>query len=72
MTTGTFLNFNVVISMKLLKILLFTSILFGQTYVEGDVVGEFGADICFNGDGYWSYQAQGLGKVTFIASFATW
>tara|TARA_B100000242_G_scaffold24739_1_gene15051 strand:+ start:515 stop:637 length:123 start_codon:yes stop_codon:yes gene_type:complete len=40
--------------------------------VEGDVVGEFGADICYNGDSYWSYQDQGLGKVTFLALFATW
>ena len=43
-----------------------------QTYVEGDIVGEFGADICQNGDGYWSYQEQGFGKVTFLALFATW
>ena len=49
-----------------------TSSLKGQTYTEGDVVGDFGADICFNGDGYWSYQEQGVNKVTFIASFATW
>ena len=57
---------------KIFSPVLFFGLTFGQTYVEGDVVGEFGADICFNGDGYWSYQAQGLGKVTFIASFATW
>tara|TARA_Y100000114_G_scaffold150516_1_gene166123 strand:- start:1162 stop:1392 length:231 start_codon:yes stop_codon:yes gene_type:complete len=44
----------------------------GQTYVEGDVVSDFGADICYNGEGYWSYLESGLGKVTFIASFATW
>ena len=51
---------------------LFFSILTVQTYVEGDIVGEFGADICQNGDGYWSYQERGLGKVTFLALFATW
>ena len=51
---------------------LFFGILTAQTYVEGDIVGEFGADICQNGDGYWSYQEQGLGKVTFLALFATW
>jgi len=58
--------------MKLIKITLFIGLLFGQTYTEGDIVGEFGADICYNGDGYWSYQNEGFGKVTFIASFATW
>ena len=51
---------------------LFFCILTAQTYVEGDIVGEFGADICQNGDGYWSYQEQGFGKVTFLALFATW
>ncbi len=51
---------------------LFFSIVTAQTYVEGDIVGEFGANICQNGDGYWSYQDQGLGKVTFLALFATW
>jgi hypothetical protein len=52
--------------------LLFTSLLIGQTYTEGDVVSDFGADICYNGEGYWSYAEQGVDKVTFIASFATW
>ena len=58
--------------MKYLKLLLLCSFLTAQTYVEGDVVGEFGANICYNGDGYWSYQDQGVGKVTFLALFATW
>ena len=58
--------------MKLLKALLFTSFILGQTYTEGDVVSDFGADICYNGEGYWSYQESGINKVTFIASFATW
>ena len=56
---------------NLIGFLLF-SIVSAQTYVEGDIVGEFGADICQNGDGYWSYEEQGLGKVTFLALFATW
>ncbi|MFL3007703.1 MAG: hypothetical protein ACJZ10_06850 [Candidatus Neomarinimicrobiota bacterium] len=56
---------------NLIGFLLF-SIVSAQTYVEGDIVGEFGADICQNGDGYWSYQEQGPGKVTFLALFATW
>ena len=58
--------------MKYLGFLLLFNFLTAQTYVEGDVVGEFGADICYNGDSYWSYQDQGLGKVTFLALFATW
>ena len=57
---------------KIFSTLLFFGLTFGQTYVEGDVVGEFGADICFNGEGYWSWEEQGFNKVTFIASFATW
>jgi hypothetical protein len=57
---------------KIFSILLFFGLIFGQTYTEGDVVGEFGADICYNGEGYWSYTEQGVDKVTFIASFATW
>lgn len=58
--------------MNFFKILLFTSFLFGQTYVSGDIVEDFGADICYNGEGYWSWEEQGTNKVTFIASFATW
>ena len=57
---------------KVLSTLLFLGLTFGQNYVEGDIVDDFGAEICFNGDGYWSYQEQGVDKVTFIASFATW
>ena len=57
---------------RLLGILLFFGLTFGQTYIEGDVVDDFGADICFNGEGYWSWEEQGFNKVTFIASFATW
>tara|TARA_R110000851_G_scaffold82905_1_gene181412 strand:+ start:1002 stop:1202 length:201 start_codon:yes stop_codon:yes gene_type:complete len=44
----------------------------GQTYTEGDYVNDFGANICYNGDGYWSWEEQGLNKVTWISSFATW
>ena len=57
---------------KIFSILLFCGLTLGQTYTEGDVVGEFGANICYNGEGYWSYQESGINKVTFIASFATW
>ena len=58
--------------MKLVKLLLYVGLLFGQTYVEGDYVNDFGANICYNGNGYWSWEEQGFNKVTFIASFATW
>jgi len=45
----------------------------GQTYSEGDyIVNDFGADICYNGEGYWSWEEQGRNKVTWIASFASW
>tara|TARA_R100001082_G_C4363824_1_gene160771 strand:- start:3262 stop:3426 length:165 start_codon:yes stop_codon:yes gene_type:complete len=50
----------------------FTNKTLAQTYVEGDFVQDFGADICYNGDGYWSYDSVGHNKVVFIASFATW
>ena len=57
---------------RLLGILLFFCLSFGQTYTLGDIVDDFGADICFNGEGYWSWEEQASNKVTFIASFATW
>ena len=57
---------------KIFGILLFFGLTFGQTYVEGDIVDDFGADICYNGEVYWSYNEHGVDKVTFIASFATW
>ena len=47
--------------------------LVAQTYSEGDYIdNDFGADICYNGEGYWSWEEQGRNKVTWIASFATW
>ena len=57
---------------RVLGILLFFGLTFGQTYTEGDIVDDFGADICYNGEGYWSWEEQASNKVTFIASFATW
>ena len=44
----------------------------GQTYNEGDYVNDFGADICYNGNEYWSWEDKGFNKVTWISSFATW
>jgi hypothetical protein len=49
-----------------------SDLVLAQTYVEGDFVEDFGAEICYNGDGYWSYDSVGHNKVVFIASFATW
>lgn len=57
---------------NILGILLLFGLTFGQTYTEGDIVSDFGADICYNGEGYWSWEEQAINKVTFIASFATW
>ena len=57
---------------KIFSTLLFLGFTFGQTYFEGDIVDDFGAEICENGEGYWSWEEQGFNKVTFIASFATW
>ena len=57
---------------KIFITLLFLGFTFGQTYFEGDIVDDFGAEICENGEGYWSWEEQGFNKVTFIASFATW
>ena len=57
---------------NILGILLFFGLTFGQTYTEGDIVNDFGADICYNGNEYWSWEEQGFNKVTWISSFATW
>ena len=58
--------------MKLLKLLLLISLGFSQTYVEGDYVDDFGANVCYNGNENWSWNTHGQNKVTWIASFATW
>jgi len=57
---------------KILSLILLAGTLFGQTYVQGDYVSDFGAEICYNGDGDWSWETDGQNKVVFIASFATW
>ncbi len=58
--------------MKKILLLLLSTILTAQTYTEGDYVNDFGADICYNGVGYWSWEEQGFNKVTWVSSFATW
>jgi len=38
----------------------------------GDIVEDFGAPICINGEGSWSYNESGINKVIFLSIFATW
>ena len=57
---------------KLIVLLLLTSILSAQTYIVGDTVDNFGAPICYNGEGDWDYITNGNHKVVWISSFATW
>ena len=59
-------------SMRIFLLFLLTSYIFGQTYSEGDYVENFGAEICYNGEGTWEWEVEGLNKVTWISSFATW
>ena len=44
----------------------------GQTYTVGDYVDDFNGDICFNGDGTWSYDEHGRDRVTWINLFTSW
>ena len=57
---------------KLIVLLLLTSILSAQTYIVVDTVDNFGAPICYNGEGDWAYIENGHHKVVWISSFATW
>ena len=43
-----------------------------QTYMVGDTVDTFGADVCVNGEGYWDYDTEGLNKITWINIFTSW
>jgi hypothetical protein len=43
-----------------------------QTYTVGDTVDNFGATVCVNDSGEWNYNAEGLGKVTWINLFTSW
>ena len=58
--------------MRVFFTFLITSYIFGQTYSEGDYVENFGAEICYNGEGTWEWEVEGFNKVTWISSFATW
>ena len=44
----------------------------GQTYGVGDVVENFSAPICQNGEGYWDYNTDGRNKVVWINLFTSW
>ena len=57
---------------KIFSTLLFFGLSFGQTYTLGDIVDDFGADVCYNGNEYWSWNTHGQNKVTWISSFTTW
>ena len=43
-----------------------------QTYEVGDVVDNFSAPICQNGEGYWEYDVDGRNKVVWINLFTSW
>ena len=43
-----------------------------QTYEVGDVVENFSAPICQNGEGYWDYNTDGRNKVVWLNLFTSW
>ena len=49
-----------------------TDLVWGQTYTVGDIVDNFGAEVCVNGEGYWDYDTDGLNKITWINLFTSW
>ena len=58
---------------KKILLLLFTlPFVHGQQYTVGDYVDDFSGDICFNGDGIWSYEEHGRDRVTWINLFTSW
>ena len=58
---------------KKITLLLFTvHLVYGQQYSVGDYVDDFSGDICFNGDGVWSYEEHGRDRVTWINLFTSW
>ena len=61
--------------MKNKIIILYLSIfpvLYGQSYTVGDFVDDFSGDICYNGEGTWSYDVDGRDRVTWINLFTSW
>ena len=57
---------------KIIVLLVLMSSLVGQTYEVGDVVENFSAPICQNGEGYWDYNTDGRNKVVWINLFTSW
>ncbi len=57
---------------KITPLLLILSLVYGQQYTVGDFVDDFSGDICFNGDGIWSYEEHGRDRVTWINLFTSW
>ena len=57
---------------KITLLLLAFTIVYGQQYTVGDYVNDFSGDICFNGDGIWSYEEHGRDRVTWINLFTSW
>ena len=47
------------IAITTILILSLCQTIFGQAYTVGDYVDDFSGDICFNGDGTWSYDVHG-------------
>ena len=57
---------------KIILILITIPLAYGQQYTTGDYVDDFSGDICFNGDGIWSYEEHGRDRVTWINLFTSW
>tara|TARA_B100000287_G_C20284107_1_gene643235 strand:+ start:479 stop:661 length:183 start_codon:yes stop_codon:yes gene_type:complete len=57
---------------KIILILITIPLGYGQQYTVGDYVDDFSGDICFNGDGIWSYEEHGRDRVTWINLFTSW
>ena len=57
----------------LLVLFLLVPIARGQTYQVGDYIeDDFESPICANGEGYWSYNADGRTNVVWINLFTSW
>ena len=66
------LGFNNMNMRQFLFSLVFSGFIFGQTYTVGSYVNDFSGSICHNGDGTWSYDVDGAGKVVWINLFTSW
>ena len=57
---------------KVILLLFSIQLLHGQQYTVGDYVDDFSGDICYNGNGTWSYEEHGRDRVTWINLFTSW